>query len=79
MLGAKVIDQGPGLRVKVALIAAAEAGVADQALQRESASGSRRQSGSRKSWARLMPAQRPPRITSNCAANPSCSQFGNAS
>ena len=31
--GAQVIDQGPGLRIEVALIAAAEAGVSDQALE----------------------------------------------
>ena len=33
-----------------------------------------RQSGSRRSLARLIPAHRPPRINSNCAANPSFSQ-----
>ena len=36
MLRAQVIDQGPGLGVQVALIPAAEAGVSDQTLQRES-------------------------------------------
>ncbi len=35
MLGAEVIDQGPGLSIKVALIAVAESRVADQALERE--------------------------------------------
>ena len=34
MPGAQVVNQGPGLRVKVALIATAESGVSDQALQR---------------------------------------------
>ena len=38
MLGAEEIDQGPGLGVEVALVAAAKAGVADQALQAERAS-----------------------------------------
>src|SRR3712207_2295525 len=31
------------------------------------------------SWARPTPAQRPPRVTSNCAARPSCSQIGKSS
>ena len=75
MLGAEVIDQGPGLGIQVALIAATESGVANQALQARAGIATRRQSGSLRSWARLMPAQRPPRITSNCAANPSCSQM----
>ena len=37
MLGAEEIDQGPGLGIQVALVAAAKAGVADQALQTERA------------------------------------------
>src|SRR4051794_12674749 len=33
VLGAEVVDQGPGLGVEVALVAVAEAGVADETLQ----------------------------------------------
>ena len=33
MLGAEEIDKGPGLGVQVAVVAAAETGVADQSLQ----------------------------------------------